>query len=82
MQLILILNLEHVLHFEGSGGSILGVIFLFIGFPFGLGLAVALLLIKRWVVGVLFLTLSLATFYVGVKAANEVQPIPAPETSR
>jgi len=58
------------------------VIMLFIGFPFGFALAIALLLLRRWLAAILFLSLAIVTWCVVVRAANEVRPIDASAEQR
>ena len=70
MQLFLDFGL--VFHIKGWTGGDLGVFLFFIGFPFGLGLAIGLLFIRRWLVAILFLGLAVVTWNVVVRAANEV----------
>jgi len=76
-QFVLVLTLR--LQFEGSRWGQLSLFSFFLSFPFGMGLAIALLLIRRWFVGVLLLSFSFVTFSAVDRAANEVPPIPAPE---
>ena len=75
-QIALVLILKFHLNDFWSG---LSVLLFFISFPLGMGLAIALLLIPRWFVGMLLLSFSFVTFNAAYRAANEVPPMPAPE---
>jgi len=77
MQLFLDLGL--VFHIKDWTGGDLGVFLFFVGFPFGLGLAIALLLLRRWVVAIVLFSMAAVTWQIALKAASEVQGIPAPQ---
>jgi len=73
MQLFLVTGLE--LDIKGWWWSDLSVLLLFVAFPFGLALAITLLLLRRWLIAVLFLSLAIVTINVVVKVADEVPAI-------
>jgi hypothetical protein len=73
MQLFLVTGLE--LDIKGWWWSELSVLLLFVAFPFGLALAITLLLLRRWLIAVLFLSLAIVTIHVVVKVADEVPAI-------